>query len=75
MINEHLFEKFVPISVFLPYREGGLIALLHEQGKIDSEEHVQGGIMVNGKIPGRMLARYAAFDAKGRKIDNAEQDE
>ena len=74
-INEHLFETFSPISVFLPYREGNLIALLHEQGKIEHEEHVHGGVEIHGKIPGRLLARYAEFDSKIKVPDDVEQNE
>jgi len=69
-INESLFETFVPVSIFLPYREGNLIAIMHEQGKIDHEEHVQGGIIVEGKLPGRLLARFANFESRG----NSEED-
>lgn len=71
-INEQLFETYVPISIFLSYREGNLIALMHEHGKIDREEHVQGGIVVEGKIPGRLLARFASYDSKGKPVSDAE---
>jgi GTP-binding protein HflX len=72
-INEHLFETYIPIDVFLSYKEGALIAILHEQGKIIYEEHVPGGIQIKGKIPGRLLAQFLAYEAKGRISSSANQ--
>lgn len=64
MVNEHLFETFIYIGVNLPYQEGALIALFHEQGQVDQVEHIQGGVNINGRVPGRLLARYQPFIKK-----------
>ena len=60
-INGILFEDFVGVSVLLPYREGGLISLFHEQGQVDSIEHKDGGMELIGRIPGRLKANFAPY--------------
>jgi GTP-binding protein HflX len=64
MVSEHLFETFNFVSVRLPYQEGALIALFHEQGQVDQVEHVQGGVNINGRLPGRLMGRYQPFIKK-----------
>ncbi|MGE5225188.1 MAG: GTPase HflX [Omnitrophica WOR_2 bacterium] len=64
MVSEHLFETFNFVSVRLPYQEGALIALFHEQGQVDQVEHVQGGVNINGRLPGRLMARYQPYIKK-----------
>ena len=61
-VNEILFELYSPVHLWLPYSEGGLIALMHEQGQIEREEHGSGGVWIDGKVPGRMLTRYLPFE-------------
>jgi GTPase len=61
-VSGTLFETFASISVKLPYDQGALIALLHEQGQVEREEHIQGGVIIEGRIPGRLLARYLPWD-------------
>jgi GTPase len=56
-----LFETFAEVDVRLPYQEGALIALFHEQGQVDRVEHGNGGVDIQGRIPGRHLARYQPF--------------
>lgn len=56
-----LYEDFIPIQIFLPYQEGGLITLFHEQGQVERLEHVSGGVEIGGRIPGRLLSYYHPF--------------
>ncbi len=64
-ISHKLYEALAPVEVLLPYQEGALIALFHEQGKVDRIEHTRSGVHIQGRIPGRMLARYSAFASRG----------
>jgi GTPase len=68
-VNEELFESFTPLNVELPYTQGALIALLHEQGQIDREEHVDGGVIIQGQVPGRLLAQYLPW-VKTRSVNS-----
>ncbi len=60
-VNGILFENYVDVSLFLPYNEGGLISLFHEQGRVEMIEHQDGGIHISGVIPNRLLARYSPY--------------
>ena len=57
-VNEALYEAYSPITVKLPYDQGNLIALMHDMGQIEREEHIPGGVKIQGRIPVRLLARY-----------------
>jgi GTP-binding protein HflX len=61
MVDEQLFETFTPILVRLPYSEGNLISLFHEYGQVERLEHVHGGVVIEGKLPGRLLARFQPY--------------
>lgn len=56
-----LFEKMVPIRVELPYTEGALIALFHDQGVVDFIDSGQGTVIMTGMIPGRFITQYQPF--------------
>jgi GTP-binding protein HflX len=61
-VSGQLFETYTPIRVLLPYQEGALISLFHEFGRIDQIEHERKGVIIAGKIPGRLIARYRSFE-------------
>jgi len=62
-IKDELYETFTSIKVFLPYQQGQLISLFHESGQIDRIEHSRGGVMIHGRIPGRMMAQFNEWQA------------
>jgi GTP-binding protein HflX len=64
LIREELFEAYTPIHVRLPYKQGALISLFHELGQVERVEHERGGMVMQGRIPGRLLAQFAAWHAK-----------
>jgi GTP-binding protein HflX len=73
-VNDQLFEKFMPISVHLPYQQGALISQFHELGQVERVEHVRGGVNLYGKLPGRLVARYRPFMIDSRRsLEMAEQ--
>jgi GTP-binding protein HflX len=60
-VRQKLFEAYEPITVLLPHREGGLIALFHEHGRVESIEHARQGVRIEGRIPGRLVGRFAGY--------------
>ena len=60
-VNDLLYETFTKVVVRLPFTEGGLIALFHEQGQVERVEQQHGGVLIHGRLPGRLLARYQAY--------------
>lgn len=62
-VKEELYEIFAPIKVFLPYQQGQLISMFHESGQIERIEHTRGGVMIHGRIPGRLVAQFNEWQA------------
>jgi len=71
---QQLFDTFTTITVRLPYQEGGLISLFHELGQVERVEHSRSGVLIQGGLPGRLLARYQPFVSTPRGALDA-QDE
>ena len=58
MIQQELYETYAPILVRLPYQQGALISLFHEAGQVERVEHGRGGVLMQGRIPGRLVAQF-----------------
>jgi GTP-binding protein HflX len=63
VIHEELYERYTPIRVRLPYQQGALISLFHEAGQVELIEHGRGGVFMQGRIPGRLLAQFSGWEA------------
>lgn len=74
-IGEILYETYTPVYVFLPFQEGSLISGFHEFGKIEDIEDVRGGVRIKGRLPGRLLASYNAFEVLEKTEDPTEYSE
>ena len=74
-IHKRLYQSFIPISVHLPFKEGGLIALFHQQGQVDDIEHTRKGVIIRGSVPGRLLARYRQYDVIVDPIYSVEEEQ
>lgn len=59
--HTYLYEDFIPIHISLPYQEGGLITLFHDQGQVERLAQVSGGVEIQGRIPGRLLSYFRPF--------------
>ena len=60
-IDQTLFEKYTKITAKIPYKNGKLISLFHQFGKIEKIEHGVGSVLISGSIPGRMIADFERF--------------
>jgi GTP-binding protein HflX len=69
-LNGMLFENLVDISLWLPYKEGGLIALFHEHGQVDMVEHGDDGMQISGSLPGRLVARFTPYIKQSNSLKN-----
>ncbi|MGD0611671.1 MAG: GTPase HflX [Anaerolineales bacterium] len=58
MVGDALYETMAPILVRLPYQQGQLISLFHEVGQVERVEHGRGGVLMQGRIPARLLATF-----------------
>jgi len=60
-VEKELYETFVPVTVRLPFDQGQLISLFHYQGQVDLTEHDRSGVVIEGNLPGRLLARFQPY--------------
>jgi GTP-binding protein HflX len=74
MLRSTLFETFTPILIRLPYQQGQLISLFHEFGQIEHLEHGRKGVLMQGRIPGRLLAQFKPWQIKMGEIEKEEED-
>jgi GTP-binding protein HflX len=63
VLKNTLYESLATIKVRLPYKQGQLIALFHEAGQVDRLEHGRKGVIIQGRIPVRLLAQYKPWTA------------
>lgn len=60
-VERELFYNFIPINVMIPYQNGNIMSLLHEQGKIEKITHLETGNLIQGSIPIRLLSVFEPF--------------
>ena len=72
-INQFLYEIYTSVIVKLSYQQGALITLFHNQGQVTREEHGGGGVLIEGRIPGRLVTQYKPFEVKGSGAGNDNQ--
>lgn len=75
MIRKILYENMVPIHVRLPYNQGQLISLFHETGQIDRIKHERSDVLIQGRIPGRLLAQFNAWLVSNNPTQTETQNE
>jgi GTP-binding protein HflX len=75
VIQEELYETYAPILVRLPYQQGALISLFHEAGQVERIEHARGGVLMQGRIPGRLLAQFSSWQVDGNHKEPEEEEE
>ncbi len=74
-IQEELYETYISVLVRLPYQQGGLISLFHEAGQVERIEHGRGGVTIQGRVPGRLAAQFAAWQVPENQPAILEEDE
>jgi GTP-binding protein HflX len=60
-IEYELYIVMVPISVRLPYDQGKLISLFHEHGLVENEQHVDGMVKMEGRVPQRLAWAFQPY--------------
>jgi len=61
-IEEALLDTWVRVDVMIPYRQGALSALFHQQGVVEQETHTAEGVRMAGRVPGRLAYRFRQLD-------------
>ena len=60
-IEYELYIVMVPVSVLLPYDQGRLISLFHEHGLVENEQHIDGVVKMEGRVPRRLAWAFQPF--------------
>ena len=60
-INQELFESFTTVTVNLPYKEGSLISMFHQNGNLLKVEHGTDGVILKGDLPKRLIPKYTPY--------------
>jgi len=75
LVHQELFEMLSPIQVKLPYQQGALISLFHEMGQVEQIEHGRGGVLMRGRIPGRLVAQFKSWQVKKFAFTDKDEEE
>ncbi|MBI3739537.1 MAG: GTPase HflX [Chloroflexi bacterium] len=75
LIKQELYERYTPVLVRLPYQQGALISLFHEMGQVERIEHERGGVLMQGRIPGRLAAQFSPWHVAENRAELEEEEE
>jgi GTP-binding protein HflX len=75
IVQQELYETYAAIQVRLPYQQGALISLFHEAGQVERIEHGRGGVVMQGRIPGRLVAQFRSWQVDGNHHEPEEEEE
>jgi GTP-binding protein HflX len=70
LLKKSLYETYSPILVRLPYQQGNLISIFHESGQIERIEHERGGVLIQGRLPGRLVAQLDGWEILSEEDEN-----
>jgi len=60
-IENELYEAMSPLIVHLPYNQGRLINLIHEQGMIENIKHGQNAVIIKCRVPDRLMNQFIEY--------------
>jgi GTP-binding protein HflX len=64
-LEHELYERMAPIRVEIPYRDGRLINLFHEQGLVERIEHTRSHVVIRGRLPVRLIGAFQRYTKAG----------
>ena len=73
-LEGELLEGMAPIDVLLPYDHGRMISVFHEQGVVESTEHLRSAVHMTGRIPRQLLADFEPYRKRRRQRSTAPGD-
>jgi GTP-binding protein HflX len=60
-IEAAMERELQPLRVKLPYSRGDLVSLFHERGQVGSEDHQADGVIIDGRLPVRLVAYFDEY--------------
>ena len=58
-IETHIEDTLVALEAHIPYSEGHLVALLHEQATVENETYDETGTLITARIPKNLVGRFS----------------
>ncbi len=62
-IEAALDKGLVEVTALVPYNANELVAMFHQRGHIEKEEHLEGGTFIKGRISAQFAGYYAKYQA------------
>jgi len=62
VLEEELLDRLSPLKVSLPYEEGRLISLFHEHGIVETIDHQDSTVLIQGRIPSKIKWEFEGFE-------------
>jgi GTP-binding protein HflX len=66
-VGAALYANLVLVKVLIPFSQGQLISLFHEQAIVEHVEHRPEGVELHGRVPQRLAGRFKAYGLKTRR--------
>lgn len=66
-IEQQLFDRMVSISAAIPYDQGRLINLIHEQGHLDGSKPTARAMLVEARVPSHIVEVFRPYLRRGKR--------
>ena len=60
-VEAELFETYIELEVKIPYQEGQLISVFHENGQVIAVNNVESGTKIKGLLPRRLIYQFEPY--------------
>ena len=74
-VESELFETYIELDVKIPYQEGQLISLFHENGQVQEVKNVESGTKIKGLLPRRLIYQFEPYLIKELGIEEIAEDD
>jgi GTP-binding protein HflX len=71
-VKAELYAALIPTTAVVPYKFGQLISLFHEQAIVEHVEHLEEGVLLEGRLPERVVGRFKPFRPKPNRAKSKE---
>jgi len=74
-VESELFETYIELEVKIPYQEGQLISLFHENGQVVEVKNVESGTKIKGLLPRRLIYQFEPYLIKDLEAEELPDEE
>ncbi len=74
-VESVLESSLVSVQVRVPYQQGELVALMHQQGQVEWEQHGPEGTLISGRIPIRLATALLPYVVESTDQQGSESTE